>query len=151
MKPYASVLITIISIIMLICLQLCLFSYQQHSQFNPTLIAYMYVLMTSCSITLLTIFSLILDMMMYLITGVFGISILFLTPLSWLALKFKDDMYNKIVIPCCCIMLYIIFYNIISTWHLACLINYIQMFYAILQNCILFVIIWMVTKQPLHD
>lgn len=137
--------------IMLTSLQFCLFSYQSHSQFNPVLIGYFYILMTNCSLTILTALALILDMTTYLITGIFGLTILFLVPISWIALKFKDDMYNKIVIPWFCIILYAIFYNIILKWHIAYPIHFGPLFLGIIQNCFLFLMIWIMTKQPLHD
>lgn len=151
MKPYVTALVTILILIMLTSLQFCLFSYQAHSQFNPALIAYIYILMTNQSITLLTALALILDMATYLISGIFGLTILFLVPISWVALKFKEDMYNKIIIPCCFIILYAIFYNIFLKWYITYPIHIGQIVWAMIQNCFLFLIIWITTKQPLHD
>ena len=151
MKPYITILIASIILIMLLSLQLCLFSYQQHSQFNPILIAYLYILLTNCSITMLTILALMMDIMTFLITGVFGLTILFLVPTSWLALTIKDDMYNKIVIPCCFIMLHAIFYNIMLKFCIAYPIHISQILGAMIKNSTAFLTIWWITKQPFHD
>ena len=151
MKPYVTALLSTIILIMLTSLQFCLFSYQAHSQFNPVLIAYVYILMTNCSITLLTILALILDILTYLITGTFGLTILFLVPISWFALKTKEDMYNKIVIPCCLFAMYAIFYNIILKLCIFYPIHMGQILWAVILNCCLFLMVWSITKQPFHD
>ncbi len=151
MKLYVTAIIATIIMIMLTSLQFCLFSYQNHSQFSPALIGYIYILMTNCSMTLLTTFAIILDSITYLITGVFGLSILCLVPISWLALKLKNDMYNKIVIPGCMFFLYTIFYNILLAWYIAYPIHIGQIFYATFQNFSIFLIVWSITKQPFHD
>lgn len=137
--------------ITLFSLQLCLIAYEQHSQFNPLLITYLYILLTNCSITLLSILMIMLDATMYLSTGIVGTAILFLTPLSWLTLKIKDDMYNKIIIPCIFIMLYTIFYNIILYHWLYKSIQISQIITSTLQNCLTFIFIWTITKQSIHD
>ncbi|MBP6892314.1 hypothetical protein KBB68_01905 [Candidatus Babeliales bacterium] len=151
MKLYITLFSTTIILIMLTSLQLCLFSYQAHSQFNPALIAYIYILMTNCSITLLTILACMLDMITYLITGIFGINILFLVPMSWFALKIKDDMYNKIIIPCCFIFVYAIFYNIVLKYSINYPIHFGDILVACIQNCFMFLIVWAISKQPFHD
>ncbi len=151
MKPYATAAIALLMLIMLFSLQLCLFSYQQHSQFNPALIAYIYILMTNCSMTLLTCLAVILDATNYLISGTFGLSILFLVPASQLTLIIKKNMYNKVIIPCFFIFLYTIFYNIILKLYLLQPVQINQIFFGIIQNCFIFLIVWKITKQPFHD
>lgn len=151
MKPYITAFAATIILIMLLNLQLCLFAYQQHSQFNPILLAYLYILFTNCSMTMLTILALMSDIITFLITGVFGLTILFLVPTSWLSLTIKDDMYNKIVIPCCFIFLYAIFYNVLLKCFITHSINIGQLLWAIIQNCTVFLGLWWTLKQPFHD
>lgn len=151
MKPYITAAISIIILIMLQSLQFCLFSYHEHSQFNPVLIGYLYILLTNCSITLLTTLALMMDTITYLVTGIFGLTLLFLVPMSWFALKIKDDMYNKIVIPCCFIFFHAIFYNILLKIWIASSISIGQILQTTIMNFFGFLGIWSITKQPFHD
>ncbi|OGB86635.1 hypothetical protein A3J41_03500 [candidate division TM6 bacterium RIFCSPHIGHO2_12_FULL_38_8] len=151
MKLYVTILIAIIILIMLMSLQLCLFSYQAHSQFNPILIAYLYILLTNCSMTLLTFLALMLDIMTYLITGIFGLTILFLVPASWFALKIKDDMYNKVIIPGVFIFLHAIFYNLLLKFCIAYPVHIGQILWTTIQNYTIFLGLWWTLKQPFHD
>ena len=151
MKPYITGILATIGLITLFSLQLCLLAYEQHTQFNPLLITYVYILLTNCSMTILTTLALMLDAIIYLSIGMAGITILFLVPASWLALKIKNDMYNKIVIPCLFIVLYVIFYNITLYTHLHHPFSFGQMIWAIVQNFLAFMSLWWITKQPIHD
>ena len=87
----------------------------------------------------------------YLITGIFGLTVLFLVPTSWLALKIKNDMYNKIVIPCCFIFFHAIFYNIVLKIWIASSISIGQILQTTMINSAGFLGFWSITKQPFHD
>lgn len=151
MKPYITALLTGIFLLILFCLQLYLFACKNYDLFNPTLLTFVFILFTNCSMTVLTLTALVLDSITFISSGLFGLTLLFLAPLSWLSLKIKNNMYNKIFLPCLFIIMYIIFYNI----SLCILLNYSwsisQMIRSILQNCIFFIIIWKISKQPFHN
>jgi hypothetical protein len=147
-------LIFIIFFMTLLSVQLCLFAYEKHSQLNLLLILYVYVLFTNCSMSILSILAIMLDSMTYLSTQITGLTIIFLAATSWLALKIKDDMYNKIFIPLMFIFLYAIFYNMLllyhvhHNWHTHEIIGRVLL--TTLQNGISFIILWMLNRQTLH-
>lgn len=155
MNPYLKALLITIGLMTLMNLQLCLLAYEQYSQFNPLLILYLYILLTNCSVTMLTALTIMLDIITYIITGITGLSVLFLVPASWLALKIKNDMYNKIVIPGLFILLYAIFYNIILATTLQPSLRIItpmlHIIWSTIQNYIAFICLWRLCKQPFHD
>jgi hypothetical protein len=151
MKPYITAFLTAILLMTLLSLQFYLLACESHSQFNPLLIFYIYILSTNCSMTTLTFTGLMLDSMTYLTSEIFGITILFLTPLSWLTLKIKNDMYNKIVIPCLFVFFYAIFYNIALSFWLQKSIGLGLIFLSTIQNCAGFLFLWWASKQPFHD
>lgn len=155
MQPYLKALFIILGLMTLMNLQLCLLAYEQYSQFSPLLIVYLYILLTNCSLTVLTTLAIMLDTITYMITGIVGLTVLFLVPVSWIALKIKNDMYNKIVIPGLFIFLYAIFYNITLTVTLQptlCIAQPIaQTLWSIIQNYVAFICLWRLCKQPFHD
>jgi hypothetical protein len=60
-------------------------------------------------------------------------------------------MYNKIIIPCCFILIYAIFYNIVLKYCIAYPIHVSHILGATIQNCFIFLIVWAISKQPFHD
>ncbi len=162
MKSYIFILLRIISLIVLFNLQLYLICHENQTQLNFILIAYVNILFTNCSITTLTALAFMLDALTFMITGIVGLTCLFLVPLSWISLYVKNDMYNKVIIPAFFILSYVIFYNV--TLYIALpqtlynhsiiklvffLIN--KTIWSTLKNYILFIIVWKIRQQPFHD
>lgn len=162
MKPYIITLLRIISLIILFNLQLYLICHEKQTQLNFILIAYVNILFTNCSITSLTVLAFMLDALTFMITGIVGLSFLFLVPLSWIALYIKNDMYNKIIIPALFILSYAIFYNIVLCVALPqtlCEYSIIkriflmtkQTIWSTIINYVLFITVWKIRQQPFHD
>lgn len=151
MNPYLKNVFFGLLLIIIFSLQLCLLAYEHHSQCNPLIITYCYILFTHRSLTTLSILAFMLDGLTTIITGITGLSIIFLVPTSWLTLHAQDSMYNKIVLPCLLITSYVIFYNIILYQVLSYPLHIGQIIWAILQNCLCFLILWWLQKQPFHD
>lgn len=151
MPYYLKNIFTGLLLIILFSLQLCLLAYEHHSQCNPLIIAYCYVLFSNRSLSTLAILTFMLDGLTTIITGIVGLSIIFLVPASWLVLNIKDSMYNKIVLPCLLITSYCIFYNLALYQTLNYPLHIGQIIWAILQNCLCFLVLWWIQKQPFHD
>lgn len=162
MKSYISILLKIISLIILFNLQIYLICQEGQTQLNFLLVAYVNILFTNCSITGLTILAFMLDGLTFMITGVVGLTTLFLVPLSWIALYLKNNMYNKVIIPALFIFNYAIFYNIVlftALPEILCNHAIIKKIYFLIHNAIwstiinyiLFIIIWKIRKQPFHE
>lgn len=151
MKPLMTIIFSILGLITLLSLQLCLLAYEQHTQFNLLVIAYVYILLTNCSLTALTILAIMMDALTYISTGLVGLTIIFLVPASWITLKIQKSMYNKIIIPCSLLVLYAIFYNVTLYISLSYPVHIGEMMWAILQNCICLISVWWFTNQPIHD
>lgn len=155
MKYYIKLLSTIIFLLTLFAVQWYLFAHTTHSPCNTLLIAYLYVLFTQCSIITLATLALMLDSLTYLSTGIFGLTLLFLVPSSWLALHWKNNMYNKIALPCFFIFCFAIFYETTLIYYLHYSYTTLSIFKNISSFTIIntfgLILIWKLMKRPFHD
>lgn len=154
MRIYNYILTYIIFFITIFSLQLYLFAHE-HSQLNIVLIAYVFILFNQCNIMLLIVLASMLDALLYITTNVTGLSLLWLSSSSWISLHIKDDMYNKIFIPCIFIITYSIFTQIIITYYIPeaqtlsqILFNAIK---ASAQNCLGLLFIWKISKKSFQN
>lgn len=150
---YSSIVVYLIFFITLFSLQLYFFAHE-HTQCNLILVTYVFILFNQCRIMILTMLAIMLDALTHLNTHVTGICILWIVTISWFSLQIKDDMYNKIFIPCMFIFLYAIFYNVsiayyISTENSASII--FNIFKSTFQNCACLIVIWKLAQKPFHN
>lgn len=151
MKYIVSILTSIFTPILLLCLQICLLKYEQNLPLNLILIAYTYALFKPQSKIYLGSMIIVLDMYLFIQTGIFY----FITPIiaifSFCCLKIKDNFYNMLVMPLTSIFIYqciqsLLFY--ITLNHITTIANFI---FSIIINGTIFTMIWLLTKQPLHN
>lgn len=151
MKQITYIISTIIGLITLLCLQLCLLKYEHTTNCNLLLIAYIYALFAPLSITITATLVLMLDGLNFLMTGYFGYLSIILTIASLGFVAIKDNFYNKLVMPIASITTYYFCQLMILNITLNYPVLISEFIFATILNSGLFVSIWWITNQPLHD
>lgn len=151
MKHPTYILCSIFTLIILFCLQICLLKYEHNTTINLLLVAYTYALLTPLSILITATLVIMLDLFNFLLTGYFGFISILLFFLSLGVTTIKDNFYNKLIMPIFCITIYQIIELIFYYIFLDCSPMLISFFISCLFNNICFIILWCLSKQPLHN
>lgn len=150
MKFILKTTLKILMLITLLSIQICLLKYEHTPNFNLLLIFYNYIFFNHISTFTAAILLLMMDGISFLMTGYFGFIIIFMTIFSMLALKYDNLFYNKLVMPIVSIALF----NFIQNFILFYILNYqhsIQDFFiATLLNSSVLILLWIITKRPIH-
>lgn len=151
MKQITYIASSTISLITLVCLQLCLLKYEHTINCNLVLIVYIYALFAPLPVAITGILILILDALNFLMTGYFGYLSIILTIASLGFVAIKDNFYNKLIMPITTITTYFFCQMVILHITLHYPIQIPEFIFATITNSLLFIVLWWSTNQPLHD
>lgn len=150
MKPLVFCSSFIFGSFFLFCTQIALLKYEPNLSVNFLLIAYVYTLSRNFAPYIIALFIFMLDMYLFLQTGTFYAISPILAALSWIFLKIQNDFYNKLVLPC----MLIFSYKIIESLYFFITLHFVttpaQFIESVILNGIIFILLWLITRQPLH-
>jgi len=92
-----------------------------------------------------------LDALNFIITGYFGFTFIIMTILSKIALKIENNFYNKLLLPISFIALYSFVQAIIFFYFFNDIAILKNLVIATALNNFILIIIWIITKEPIHD
>lgn len=151
MKQITYLISSIIFLIILLCIQLCLIKYEHTTTINLILIAYTYAIFAQLPIAIIAILTAMLDGIVFLLIGYFGLISMVMTFTAISLTTIKDNFYNKLIMPIAgiaiyCITEYGLFYHFLEYK-----VNFTEIFIAILIHSCMFTLLWWITNQPMHD
>lgn len=137
-------------LITLLSIQICLLKYEHTPNFNILLIVYNYIFFNQISTFTAAILLLMMDGISFLMTGYFGFITIFMAIFSMLALKYDNHFYNKLIMPIVSIALFNFIQNFML-WYVLKYEHTIQDFFiATILNSTILILLWIITKRPIH-
>lgn len=137
-------------LVTLLSIQICLLKYEHTPNFNILLIVYNYIFFNQISTFTAAILLLMMDGISFLMTGYFGFITIFMAIFSMLALKYDNHFYNKLIMPIVSIALFNFIQNFML-WYVLKYEHTIQDFFiATILNSTILILLWIITKRPIH-
>lgn len=151
MKYNCIKLLKFTAILTLFCLQLCLIQFEQNMILSPLIITYSYGLFTESSIMTLALLLSLLDAITFMSTGIVGLIVFPMTPISFFLFNIRKNFYNKALAPCLLIAAYQLLIALLLFTFLNLPISVTTFLLATTINSGLLVLFWQLTHQSFHN
>lgn len=151
MKNFIQLLTNFFLTLILFSLQLCLLKYEHTININLLLIAYTYSFFSKSNTIISAFLIVLLDGINFIMTGYFGFTLISLTVFSGICLKLEGNFYNKLVLPISTITLYSLAQSLIFLYSFNNTDFFINFIISGCINSTILILIWLLTKQPVHD